>query len=156
MEDRELLLLRGLLTETRIGTLAVAVEGAPFASLVPFALEPDAGAALIHVSGLAKHSQGLTPGAPYSLLIHESDSQPEGNPAQLARITFTGMARPLDRESADYARARDLYLAKYPKSAMTFQLGDFFLCALQVDQIRFVAGFGKAFDLGPADLVAAL
>jgi putative heme iron utilization protein len=154
MEDRELLLLKSLLTESRIATLAVTVDGSPFASLVPFALTPDAGTALIHASGLAQHSKGLGDGSPYSLLIHEADIQPESNPAQLARVTFTGSVQSIIRDSESYQKAKVMYLAKFPKSTITFQLGDFVLYALHVENTRFVAGFGKAFDLSLADLTA--
>ena len=106
----------------------------------------------IHASALAQHSQGLTSGAPFSLLIHEQDSQPETNPAQLARVTLEGTVRPFDRQEDSYPEARDLYLAKFPKSEVTFQLGDFTLHALQVARGRFVAGFAKTFDLTPEDL----
>ena len=152
MDDNDRQLLRSLLADARVATLAVTVDGAPFASLVPFAMTHGFGTALIHASGLAKHSEGLTSAAPFSILIHQPDCQPETNPAQLARVTLKGWVEPLERETGDYLTARDLYLAKFPKSAMTFQLGDFTLYALRVESCRFVAGFGKAFDVTPTDL----
>ena len=152
MDDSDKQSLASLLANQRVATLAVMVDGSPFASLVPFAMTDGFESALIHASGLARHSEGLTSGAPFSVLIHQPDCQPETNPAQLARLTLKGWVEPLDRDTGEYAAARDLYLAKFPKSAMTFQLGDFTLYTLRVESCRFIAGFGKAFDVTPAEL----
>jgi len=152
MDDQDRQLLASLLANQRVATLAIMVEGSPYASLVPFAMTEAFEAALIHTSRLAKHSEGLTSGAPFSVLIHQPDCQPETNPAQLARVTLKGWIEPLGEDTGDYTAARDLYLAKFPKSAMTFQLGDFTLYTLRVESCRFIAGFGKAFDVTPAEL----
>jgi putative heme iron utilization protein len=152
MDDNDRQLLQVLLTERRVATLAVTVDGAPFASLVPFAMTHGFGTALIHASSLARHSAGLSSGAPFSLLIHEPDTQPETNPAQLARATLLGSVEPLARDSDAHSQARDQYLAKFPKSQITFQLGDFTLYALTVESCRFVAGLGKAFDVSLDEL----
>ena len=154
MDHRDKQNLQSLFVHGRVATLALTVDGAPFASLVPFAMTHGFGTVLIHASSLAKHSAGLTAGAPFSLLIHEPDTQPETNPAQLARATLLGSVGPLERDSDDYSQARDQYLAKFPKSQITFQLGDFALYALTVERCRFVAGFGKAFDVSLDELAA--
>ena len=101
---------------------------------------------------MARHTGGLTEGAPYSLLIHQPDLQPETNPAQLARVTLQGTVTVLERDSDEYLEARSEYLAKFPKSEITFQLGDFHLYRLSLDHCRFVAGFAKTFDLKEDDL----
>lgn len=144
--------LSTLLADRQVATLAVTIDDGPFASLVPFALTADSSAALIHASQLAKHSAGLTEGASYSILIHEPDNAPDVNPAQLGRVTLTGKVQPIPRDSDDYAAAKEHYLAKFPKSEITFGLGDFVLYALQIETARYVAGFGKTFDLASADL----
>ena len=152
MEDNDRQLLARLLHEERVATLAILAEGAPFASLVPFCMAEGFAAALIHASRLAKHSEGLTSGAPFSLLVHEQDSRPDTNPAQLARVTLQGWVEILERDTEDYTAARERYLAKFPKSQITFQLGDFTLYSLRFGSCRFVAGFGKAFDVTLEDL----
>lgn len=152
MNENEQKVLQRLLTESRIASLAVTIEGSPFASLVPFALSPETHDILIHASALARHSKGLTEGAPYSLLIHEPDTIPANNPAQLARVTITGLVQPLARDSDAYNSGKALYLAKFPKSEMTFGLGDFTLHLLGIDSCRYVAGFAKTFDLTSSDL----
>lgn len=152
MDDKERTLLRNLLVEQRVAALSVLIEGRPFTSLVPFTMTELFGAALIQASQLAQHSQGLKAGAPFALLIHEQDLHPEANPAQLARVTLQGTVRPFDRQEETYSDARALYLTKFPRSQITFQLGDFTLYALQVARGRFVAGFAQTFDLTPENL----
>jgi putative heme iron utilization protein len=146
--------LDSLLSDRQVATLAVTIDDGPFASLVPFALTEDSSAALIHASQLAKHSAGLGEGASYSILIHEPDDNPETNPAQLGRVTLSGRVQPIPRDSEDYPAAKAHYLAKFPKSEITFGLGDFVLYALQIERARYVAGFGKTFDLTPDDLAS--
>ena len=152
MEQEELDLLKHLLTEQRVASLAVLVEGKPFASMVPFALTEDCSAALIHASAMARHSVGLQADAPFALLIHEHDSMADKNPAQLGRITLEGIVYPLSREEPAYASGQHSYLEKFPKSQITFQLGDFTLYELRIEAARLVAGFAKTFDLTPQDI----
>lgn len=152
MDEKDLQLLAGLLADRRVATLALTIEGAPFASLVPFAMTEGNEVALIHASALAQHSKGLKEGARYSLLVHEPDTQAETNPAQLGRVTLSGTVQPLTRDGEEYSKAKHRYLDKFPKSQITFQLGDFTLYGLRVDHCRFVAGFGKAFDVTLSDL----
>ncbi len=47
-EDRDL--LNDLLTEARVLSLGVLVEGAPYVGLLPFAVSEDKGSALVHAS----------------------------------------------------------------------------------------------------------
>ncbi len=154
MEHEYRNLLKRLLTERRIASLAVLVDGKPFASMVPFALTGEGTAALIHASSMARHSAGLQPDAPFSLLIHELDDSPDRNPGQLGRITLEGTVHPLSRDEPAYAAGQHSYLEKFPKSQITFQLGDFTLYELRIESARLVAGFAKTFDLEPQDLAA--
>jgi putative heme iron utilization protein len=152
MSERPRKELSALLRECRVATLAVMVNDRPYASLVPFAMTQDLGAALIHTSSLARHSEGLTAGAAFSLLIHETDSPPHSNPAQLARVSLEGRVSPIERNDAGYAEARERYLAKFPKSQITFDLADFTLHALEIAHCRFVAGFAQTYNLTAAEL----
>lgn len=146
MSPEESALLKRLLTRERVLSLAVVVENAPVIGLLPFVVTPEYDAALIHASGLAKHTAGLRAGAPFSILIHASD-QPDADPLQLPRVTLQGDVQPLQKHSPEYQTGRDLYLARFPDSAQTFALGDFNLYKLHFRDGRFVAGFGKAYNL---------
>ncbi len=148
-EDRTLLLR--LLTQQRIATLGVVVDDAPYTGLVPFALEAERPAALVHVSSMARHTQGLEAGQPFSLLIHAPDD-PQGDPLQVPRVTLLGRAEPLPHDSDAYTAAKAQYLARFPTAAVTFTLGDFRLVRLPFDTVRFVSGFGRAYSLSPQAL----
>ncbi|KAB2950846.1 MAG: hypothetical protein F9K18_14710, partial [Thermoanaerobaculia bacterium] len=73
MDDASLRLLRHLLTETRLLSLAVVVDGEPLAGVVPFVAAPDLGSLLVHVSRLARHTRGLDTGAAWSGALQEPD-----------------------------------------------------------------------------------
>jgi len=143
-EDQRL--LHSLLTEQRVLSLAVLVDSEPYVGLLPFAMLPGFGAALVHASRLAKHTAGLTDGAPFSLLVHAPDT-PEADLQQIPRVTLLGKVRVLGKDTVDYAAARSAYLAKFPQSEQTFTLGDFNLYQLVIVTGRFVAAFGRIFNL---------
>ena len=151
MEPADQELLIELLTQQRVAAMSVLVEDKPYIGMLPFVMSSDFGSALIHASRLARHTAGLVPEAPFGLLIQEPDHW-KANPSQLARVSFQGTVNPLNREEPSYETQGALYLDKFPKSRMTFQLGDFRLYELKFDTARFVAGFGKTFDLSPAEL----
>lgn len=149
MQPEDTALLTQLLTGERLLSLAVMVDDAPYVGLLPFALSADADALLVHASALAKHTKGLRHGAPYSALIHAPDS-PDSDPLQIPRITLTGSVKLLAKDGTEYPAARDAYLAKFPTSTQTFLLADFNLYVLAMEQARFVAGFGKTYNLTAA------
>ena len=151
MEPADQELLIELLTQQRVASMSVLVEDKPYIGMLPFVMSSDFGSALIHASRLARHTAGLVPEAPFGLLVQEPDHW-KANPQQLARVSFQGAVNPLNREDPSYESRGALYLEKFPKSRMTFQLGDFRLYELRFETARFVAGFGKTFDLTPAEL----
>ncbi len=147
-EDQKL--LRDLLDGCRVLSLGVLVDGAPYVGLLPFATTADRQALVVHASGLARHTRGLGDGAPYSALVHLPDAG--GDPLQLGRVTFSGEVRRLEDGTPEHAAARERYLARFPDSAQTFELGDFHLYALRVREGRLVAGFARARNVSPGDL----
>jgi putative heme iron utilization protein len=141
--------VRELLDEQRVLSLAVVVDGAPTAGLLPFATLPEAPAVIVHASRLARHTRGLTDGALVNALIHEPDG-PGRDPLQLRRVSFECVVRPLVRGQAAWAEARRRYLARFPDAAVTFELADFTLYLLEMQHGRYIGGFGKAVEV-PAD-----
>jgi putative heme iron utilization protein len=146
MSPEDHVLLKHLLTHQRVLSLAVLVENVPVIGLLPFVVTPDYAGALIHASGLAKHTAGLRAGALFSILIHSPD-QPDADPLQLPRVTLQGEVQLLQKNTPEYHAGRDRYLTKFPDSAQTFALGDFNLYQLHFRDGRFVAGFGQAYNL---------
>jgi putative heme iron utilization protein len=144
-------LLRDLLTGHRVLSLAVVEDGLPILGMVPFAVEPDLAAVLVHVSRLAPHGRALAAGAPFAVLIQGHDAG-DGNPGEIPRVRFTGTAEHLARDSRGHPAARDRYLARFPDSAVTFSLGDFELYRLPLESGRLVAGFARTVNLRPETL----
>jgi hypothetical protein len=145
-------LLRELMAGHRVMALGVMVEETPYISLVPFALTADWGAFIIHASRLARHAGGLTPGAPFSAMLHAPD-QPETDPLQILRVTFQGVVEVLAEGTAGFEDAKNRYLARFPGSAQTFLLGDFKLYGLHIRKGRLVAGFARTMNFFPQQLV---
>ncbi|HEY5676697.1 MAG TPA: pyridoxamine 5'-phosphate oxidase [Myxococcales bacterium] len=150
MNAADTALLRELLEVPRVAALGVLVEGAPYVGLLPFAVAADRQALLVHASRLARHTRGLLAGAPFSALVHAPEA-PGADPLQLPRVTFLGSVAPLAGDDEAEARAR--YLARFPGAEQTFTLPDFALYALRIREGRLVAGFARARDVSPGDLL---
>jgi len=145
--------LRSLLTTQRVAALGtLGVDGLPFVSMVPFAVEPVSATLVIHVSGLAAHTRNLQTTPRVSLLVMQAEAA--GEPVHgLPRVTLEGRATVLPVDSAAWADARRVYLARFPEAEPMTQLGDFRFVAIAVLGARQVAGFGAARSLD-ADAVA--
>ena len=123
----------------------------PYAGLLPFVPVADRSAVLVHASRLARHTQGLTAGTRAGILVHEQDG-PDKDPLQIERLMFDCTVQPFERKSAEWEAGRELYLARFPDSRVTFGLGDFTLYRLQFVAGTYVAGFGRAMDIEPEDI----
>ena len=144
VEDRAV--LRKLLTDVRVLSLGVLVEGEPYVGLLPFVVTGSFQSVIVHASDLAKHSRGLETGSPFSVLIHGVDA-PDGDPLQVARVSISGTVHQVERTDAEYLHLRDAYIDRFPTSERTFMLGDFYLYRLEFERGRLVAGFARAVNL---------
>ncbi len=151
MRDEDAVLLRDLLTRTRVLSLAVVADSAPVIGLLPFAAEPDLQALLVHASRLARHARGLLPGAAFAALVHD-DPATATDPLQVPRVTLEGRVETLERGGETWAAGRERYLEILPSAAVTFGLGDFELYRLVIDHGRFVVGFARTVNLRPETL----
>jgi hypothetical protein len=145
--------LQQLLEGQRVLSLAVVVDGGPHIGLLPFAVLPDHSGVLVHVSALAKHTQGLTEGAAVAVLVHQSE-EAVGKPLEVPRVSMQATAEELRRGRPEYDEAKALYLSRFPEAAVTFALGDFKLIELRFVDGRFVEGFARAADISQEDLKA--
>jgi hypothetical protein len=143
VQTEDLALTRSLLAEQRLLTLAVLVDGAPCAGLLPFVATADLRAVAVHTSRMARHSRGLASGAPFSAVIHLPDG-PALDPLQVPRLLLEGVVATVARGTADYDQLQGRYQAKLPTSAPTFALGDFDLHRLELASARLVVGFARA------------
>lgn len=143
--------VQSLLDGQRVLALAVETEGVPYAALLPFAPAPDRSGVFVHASRLARHSRGLVADASIGILVHEPDL-PGKDPLQLQRTMFQCRVRLLVRETSEWQAGRDLYLARFPDGAVTFELGDFTLFRLDFESGLYVAGFGRAIAISAEDV----
>lgn len=148
MDPEELSLVKKLLTDCRVLSLGVLVDGKPHVGLLPFVAATDFRSALIHASQLARHSRGLQPGSPFSALIHASDEQ-QNDALQVPRVTISGTVQLVAQADPDFESSRQAFIDRFPSSAQTFHLGDFNLYRLHFEWGRLVSGFARAITLSP-------
>jgi putative heme iron utilization protein len=155
-EPRLTAALRALLNQQRVAALGTLDEhGAPFVSMVPYALLPAAGELVIHVSGLAAHTRNLERSPRAALMVCQAEVA--GEPVHaLARVSLDVTAQPCPAGSAEHAAARTAYLARFPEAEPMTALGDFRFVRLQPAGARQVAGFGAARSVAADELRAAI
>lgn len=135
-----------LLRTQRVAALGTLRDGGPLVSQVLFAAAPDFSMYFMHISRLAQHTQDILGDPRVSLMIADTDDG-IGDPLVLARVSIRGEAAIIVPGTGEYAAARAGYLAKFPQAAVNFQLGDFALYGIEPQAARYVAGFGKVFNL---------
>ena len=153
--DRELMVvLQQMLHGRMIAALGTLHQGAPFVSMVPFAVARD-GSLILHVSRLAAHTRDMLNNSEVSLLIAESESSGK-MPQALARVTFQGRAQMLERDSQKHIDAREVYLSRFPDAASLFEFSDFNIFIIKPVSARVIAGFGQAVTITGEDLATSL
>jgi hypothetical protein len=148
VESEELSLVKQLLTDCRVLSLGVLVDGKPHVGLLPFVAATDYRSALVHASQLARHSRGLQPGSPFSVLIHACEEQAD-DALQVPRVTISGTVQLVAQVDADFETSRQAYIDRFPSAERTFLLGDFNLYRLHFEWGRLVSGFARAITLSP-------
>ena len=148
--------LRTLLKTQRVAALGTIDDiGAPFVSMVPFAIEPQFHCPVIHVSGLAAHTRYVQARGMVSLMVMQSEVA--GQPVHaLPRVTLEGVAKVAERGSTEWAACRAAYLTRFPEAEPMTELGDFKFVAIKVTGVRQVAGFGAARSLDQDEINVVL
>ena len=153
--DRELtVVLQQLIRGRMIAALGTLHRGAPFVSMVPYAVARD-GSLVLHVSRLAAHTQDMLDNPDVSLLITESETSGK-MPQALARVTVQGQAHIADRDSEKSTNARDVYLARFPDAASLFEFSDFNIFIVKPVSARVIAAFGQAMTITSEDFAMAV
>lgn len=155
MNDEQAENLRDLVASRGTAALGTLHDGAPYVSMVPFALLAELPAFVLHVSRLAAHTRDMLAEPRVSLLISASE-QPGTSPLALARLTILGTARQLTHDAPEYPAARQAYLARFPDAAALFSLGDFSLFLILPAEARWIAGFAQARTLSAAGFARAV
>ena len=143
--------LARLIRSTRTAALGTLHDGHANLAMVAYAFAEDFSAIYIHVSKLGKHTTDMENDPRVSLLITEADDG-RLDPQTLARLSIRGTAEILPRTDPGYAQVKTIYLARFPEAEQLFSLGDFNIWKITPKGGRFVAGFGRAFNLVPEAL----
>jgi putative heme iron utilization protein len=146
--------LQQLIHGRMIAALGTLHQGAPFVSMVPYAVARD-GSFILHVSRLAAHTRDMLDNPEVSLLITESEGSGK-MPQALARVTVQGLAEMLDRDSEKNSAAREVYLSRFPDAAPLFEFSDFNIFIIKPMSARVIAGFGQAVTISGEDFATAL
>lgn len=154
-DDEARALAQSLLKEARFCAIGVIdpETGTPSVSRVALATAPD-GRPVTLISTLSAHSRALQACRDCSLLVGEPGET--GDPLTHPRLTIQAKANFVrhgdDTEEANHKALRDHYLAQRPKSKLYIDFADFFFARFDVTRAFLNGGFGKAFNLTPADL----
>lgn len=132
-EARDLLRRRNLGV---LSTISVAVEGYPFGSVTPYAVDAT-GAPVLLISSIAEHTRNILRDPRVSLTVLDAS---ERDPQAASRLTLLADARAVD-EPDEHTRA--VYLNHFPSAASYFDFHDFSLYRLDVRRARFIGGFGR-------------
>ena len=135
-----------LLRERSVAALGTLHAGAPYVSMVPYAIAPDGSALLIHVSGLASHTKDMRADARVSLLVMQ-ETGGEASALALMRASIQGTAQEIAAAAPELPAFRAAYLARFPDAAPLFGFADFSLFVIRPESVRFVAGFGEAHSI---------
>jgi heme iron utilization protein len=154
MDTDSLHKLAQLIRSQRIASLGTLSQGIPHVSMVPYASAKDFSAFWLHLSGLAFHTRNIHADPHIGLMICEADAVGQ-DPLALARVSIQSEAVELPNGSQEFDSARSLYLAKFPGAEMSFGLGDFGLYRITPVEGRYVAGFGRTFNLSIEDFKRA-
>jgi putative heme iron utilization protein len=147
--------LADLVRGRAVAALGTLHAGAPFVSMVPFAVLPEGDAFVIHVSRLAAHTRDMIDDPRVSLLVTQAEA--EGVAAQaLARVSIQGEARAMEPGSEEARACREAYLARFPEAAPLTGFADFSFFAIRPSSARFVAGFAQASSVTAETLAKAL
>ena len=151
MDASALQSLARLIRSQRLAALGTLREGTPFVSMVLYAEASDLAAFYLHLSRLAVHTRAIQVDPRVGLMISQPDPG-SGDPQTLARVSIQGQAAPIPKGTPELDAAKTLYLAKFPDSERNFGLGDFDIYRLVPQTARFVADFGKIYNLALEDL----
>jgi heme iron utilization protein len=147
--------LAQLLRQRSTAALGTLRAGAPYVSMVPYAISADASGFIVHVSTLAAHTQDMLADPRVSLLIAEAEGGGK-SPLGLARVSVQAMAQRVAPDAPRLPEFRSGYLARFPDAEQMFGFGDFSMFLIRPASVRFVAGFGQAHSVSAETLAQLL
>jgi heme iron utilization protein len=118
-----------------LSTVSVKYPVYPFGSVAPFILD-HSGQPVILISSIAEHTKNIMSNPKVSLMVFSGDDDLQAS----ERLTLVGMAIAIDKTDANlHAR----YLRYFPQAESYFSMHDFSFYRINIEQARYIAGFGK-------------
>jgi putative heme iron utilization protein len=144
-------LLAGLIRKERVAHLATLRGGAPMVSMTLYLAAGDFSGFHVHVSRLAWHTQDMLQDPRVALSIAESDDE-RPDPFTLMRVSIRGEAVQIQNEDPSFENLKDAWLARFPEQEINFELADFSFWRIAPRDARFIAGFGRIYNISAAEL----
>lgn len=144
MSDQALI-ARRLLNHQSVGVLSthsLDVEGYPFGSIAPYALNYESEPTIL-ISDLAQHTHNIIRNNKVSLTVFD---QCVDDPQSNARLTWIGDAEAIDPSDTTI---RERYLRYFPSAESYFATHDFSFYRIRLQRARFIGGFGQIFWIEP-------
>jgi len=134
---------RTLVHSHSVCSLATLTEdGAPWASMVTYGVMDD-GNPVFYVSTLAEHGRALHRDGRASIVVVDLDRPRAGvDPLDTGRVTLQGTAH-IPQSDTELEAARAAHFAAMPMAKLYQGFGDFDFWVLEVDQVRWVGGYGR-------------
>jgi heme iron utilization protein len=129
--------LLSLVSVGMLSTMSRKLQGFPFGSLMPFAMDA-AGRPIFLISNMAMHTQNLREDGRCSLFVMQAAA--DGDPLGAARATLVGNAAVVAEE--EKAEVREIYLARHENSRYWVDFADFHFFRLTPVDMYYVGGFG--------------
>jgi len=139
-------LLAQIIRSSRTAALGTLRDEAPLVSMVTFITADDFSMFYIFVSRLAQHTVDMQKDKQVGLLITETDDGRE-DPQTLARVSIRGSAESIQNGVPGYTPLKNMYIDRYPESAVLFKLDDFNFWRIKPKGGRFIAGLSKAYNI---------
>ena len=117
--------LADLIRTERYAALGTLRDGAPFVSMILYAVSPDFQAFYTLIRKLAHHTQDILKNPLVSLMLIETGDGVSDDTQQLARISINGNAFAISPDDPELESIQSRYLEKYPQTAFNLTLKDF-------------------------------
>src|SRR5262245_19139096 len=125
-----------------LSTHSIEVEGYPFGSIAPYALNYE-GEPIMLISDIAQHTRNIKHNNKVSLTIFD---QCVDAPQAGSRLTWIGNAEPVDHRHTEISQR---YLRYFPSAASYFKTHDFSFYCIRLRRARYSGGFGEIYWIEP-------
>jgi len=140
---------RRLLRRHHYGALSTTSQkfaGYPYGSFVDYVTDHQ-GRPVILISALAEHTRNIHQAPKVCLAVHDAGNQMQALP----RLMLMGEAKLIGPDDTHHIRAR--YLRYFPEVEPLLEL-DFAFYRIELQHIRYIAGFAQARWVSPTDFLA--